>query len=355
MTNIKRVAVAMSGGVDSSVAAALLVESGVETFGLMMRLWSADPKGYNRCCSPEDVALARQVASQLDIPLTLVDVKVLFKKHVVDTFIEGYAHGMTPNPCVACNQFVRWGFLLRHAVDMGATHLATGHYARVKTINNRHSLLRGLDVEKDQSYVLSFISEQDLSHTLFPLGGYTKKEVRKLAHRMSLSVAEKPESQDLCFITSGNYRDFLRQQDVKLPPPGPIIDQEGNILGQHSGLANHTIGQRRGIGISMPYPLYVLKKDIASNTLIVGPKDALGRHQFRAGPMNWISSEHAPSPTNIRVQVRYNAKAVNATVEPLQNGIVNVALKEKLHDITPGQAAVFYDDIMCLGGGIILP
>jgi tRNA U34 2-thiouridine synthase MnmA/TrmU len=166
MTNIKRVAVAMSGGVDSSVAAALLVESGVETFGLMMRLWSADPKGYNRCCSPEDVALA-----------------------------------------------------------MGATHLATGHYARVKTINNRHSLLRGLDVEKDQSYVLSFISEQDLSHTLFPLGGYTKKEVRKLAHRMSLSVAEKPESQDLCFITSGNYRDFLRQQEVKLPPPGPIIDQ----------------------------------------------------------------------------------------------------------------------------------
>ena len=158
---------------------------------------------------------------------------------------------------------------------------------------------------------------------------------------MSLSVVEKPKSQDLCFINRGNYREFLRQQEVKLPPPDPIIDQEGNLLGQRSGLANHTIGQRRGISISMPYPLYVLKQDIASNTLIVGPKDALGRYQFRAGPMNWISSEHALSPTNIRVQVRDNAKAVNATVEPLQNGIVNVTQKEKLPDITPGQAAVF--------------
>jgi tRNA-specific 2-thiouridylase len=355
MKKVERVAVAMSGGVDSSVAAALLVERGIDTFGLMMRLWSADPNGFNRCCSPDDVDTARQVSTQLGIPFTTVDVQDLFKKYVVDTLIDGYAHGLTPNPCIACNKYVRWGFLLRHAIDLGATHLATGHYARVKVSNNRNYLMRGRDKVKDQSYVLSFIGEQELAQTLFPLGDYTKEEVRKLAHRMSLSVAEKLESQDLCFITHGSYRDFLLQQGIKLPPPGPIIDQEGNVLGQHSGLANYTIGQRRGIGISMSYPLYVLEKNISTNTLIVGPKETLGRSQFRAGPVNWISTEHPTTSTTVRVQVRYKAKAVKATVDPLQNGIVNVALKEKLPDITPGQAATFYDDAICLGGGIILP
>lgn len=355
MKEIRKVAIAMSGGVDSSVAAALLVERGIDTFGLMMRLWSAEPNYSNRCCSPDDLDNARQVSSQLGIPFTTVDVQEIFKKYVVNTLINGYAHGLTPNPCIACNKYVRWGFLLHHAIELGATHLATGHYARIKASNNCHYLMRGIDEDKDQSYVLSFISEHELAQTLFPLGDYTKEEVRKLARCMSLPVAEKLESQDLCFITRGSYRDFLLQQGISLPPPGPITDQEGNVLGQHSGLANHTIGQRRGIGISMPHPLYVIEKDISTNTLIVGPKEALGRNQFCAGPVNWISSEHPTTSITVFVQVRYKAKAVKAIVDPLQNGIVNVTLQEKLPDVTPGQAAVFYDDAICLGGGTILP
>ncbi len=346
------IAVAMSGGVDSSVAAGLLVERGENVIGLMLRLWGSGPDNANRCCSPEDVAIARQVAAHLSIPLQLVDVQDLFKKVVVDDFIDGYAQGLTPNPCIACNRHIRWGALTKVAHKMGAAHLATGHYARIQTRDGRLLLLRGKDQIKDQSYVLSVLNQKDLDHTLFPLGNLTKKEAREHAHRMALPVAEKPESQDLCFVPDGDYRDFLRQQNFS-PKPGPIISHEGEILGEHQGLADYTIGQRRGLGISRSHPLYVLDKVTSTNTLIVGPRSALGRDRFLAGPVNWIRGEAPDELLEVGVQVRYKSQVVLGSVELLPDGYVEVKLTNDLPDITPGQSAVFYHGEICLGGGAI--
>lgn len=342
----------MSGGVDSSVAAGLLVERGENVIGLMLRLWGAGPDNANRCCSPEDVTIARQVATQLSIPLQLVDVQDLFKKVVVDHFIDGYAQGLTPNPCIVCNRHIRWGALTEVAFEMGATHLATGHYARIQKRDGRFLLLRGVDQEKDQSYVLSILNQKDLGHTLFPLGNLTKKEVREHAQRMGLQVAEKAESQDLCFVPNGDYRDFLRQQNLVLKP-GPIHSHEGEILGEHQGLADFTIGQRRGLGISTSYPLYVLDKAITTNTLIVGPKSALGRDHFVAGPVNWVQGEAPNELVEVGVQVRYKSQVILGSVELQNNGYVEVKLGQHLPDITPGQSAVFYHGETCLGGGVI--
>jgi tRNA-specific 2-thiouridylase len=351
-TSNRLIAVAMSGGVDSSVAAGLLVERGENVIGLMLRLWGSGPDNTNRCCSPEDVEIARLVATHLSIPLHLIDAQDLFKDVVVDEFIDGYAQGITPNPCIACNRHIRWGALTEVALQMGATHLATGHYARLAKRDGRFLLLRGVDLEKDQSYVLSVLNQKDLVHTLFPLGTLTKDEVREHAHRMALPVADKPESQDLCFVPNGDYRDFLRQQNLHLLP-GPILSQEGDVLGEHQGLADYTIGQRRGLGISTPYPLYVLDKVTTTNTLIVGPRSALGRDHFMAGPVNWIRGEAPEELLDVGVQVRYKSQVVLGSIELLQDGYVDVKLNTDLPDITPGQSAVFYHEEICLGGGVI--
>jgi tRNA-specific 2-thiouridylase len=346
------IAVAMSGGVDSSVAAGLLVERGEHVIGLMMRLWGSGPDNSNRCCSPEDMTIAQHVAAHLNIPFHIIDVQDLFKRKVVNDFIDGYAQGFTPNPCITCNLHIRWGALFEHARLIGATYLATGHYARIREQNGRFFLLRGMDEEKDQSYVLSILSQDHLSHTLFPLGNLTKKVVREHAHRMALPVAEKPESQDLCFVQDGDYRDFLRQQNFS-PIAGPIISHEGEVLGEHQGLADYTIGQRRRLGIAGSYPLYVLEKVTSSNTLIVGPRSVLGRDHLLAGPVNWIQG-HAPDERcKVGVQVRYQSRVVLGSLEFLEDEYVRVKLENDLPDITPGQSAVFYQGEICLGGGII--
>jgi tRNA-specific 2-thiouridylase len=355
VTAKKRVAVAMSGGVDSSVAAALLVQEGIEAFGLMLRLWSPDPGGYNRCCSPQDVTLARRVSEKLGIPFYVIDAHDRFKQQVVDPFIEGYLQGVTPNPCLACNRQIRWGYLLHQALAYGATHLATGHYARVEQHNNRFLLRRAIDPSKDQSYVLSVLGQFELSHARFPLGQLKKNDVRELAREMDLPVAERPDSQDLCFIPEGDYRPFLREHSLEPPEPGSIVNLDGETVGQHQGLADFTIGQRRGIGVSMSYPLYVINKDIQSNLLTVGPREALGCKQFAAGPVHWVADQPPTLPLHAQVRVRYKAREVSGLVEALQPNSVLVSLSEALPDITPGQAAVFYNNDLCLGGGIIQP
>lgn len=355
MTQKAHVAVAMSGGVDSSVAAALLVEQGIDVFGVMMRLWSPDPLHKNRCCSPDDLVSAREIAAQLDIPFYVLDVQTLFKEQVVDPFIDGYTQGITPNPCLACNRTIRWGFLLQNALAMGATHLATGHYARVEKRNGEYVLMRAKDRSKDQSYVLNVLSQRELAHARFPLAHLTKREVRAHAKRLALPVAERADSQDLCFIPQGDYRHFLHQHAHSLPPAGPIIDTEGNILGQHKGLANYTIGQRRGIGIAMPYPLYVVEKRFSDNTLIVGPRQALGRDHFTVGSLNWVSDSPPSPPIQAQVRVRYKAREIMGMIQPAPDSTAVIQLDEPVPDITPGQAAVFYMQDVCLGGGIILP
>ena len=353
MTSKQRVAVAMSGGIDSSVAAALLLRDGYDVFGIMLRLWSPSPEIRNRCCSPEDLALAQRVASQLDIPFYALDVKDLFKSTVVDPFIDGYAQGLTPNPCLNCNRYIRWGFLLDRALALGATHMATGHYARVKQDGSQFSLLRARDLSKDQSYILSILNQSQLAHALFPLGEYEKSQVRQLALQFKLPVTDRGESQDLCFLGEVDYRTFLQTQEATLPPPGPIEDMQGNVLGEHEGLAAFTIGQRKGIGISASEPYYVLHKDTAKNRLIIGTRPELGRDAFYVNELNWISGIPPLSSIQVLTRIRYKSREVQSTLYPESSDRMHVKLQQNLLDITPGQAAVFYNEEICLGSGII--
>jgi tRNA-specific 2-thiouridylase len=346
----RRVAVALSGGVDSAVAAAMLVERGDDVFALMLRLHSTDDEP-SRCCSPDDMALARRVAAHLSIPLHIVPAAGAFEESVVATFLRGYTQGRTPNPCIACNRTIRWGLLLDHALALGATHLATGHYART-TDGPPSELLRGIDPGKDQSYVLAFLSQAQLTRAVFPLGELTKPEVRQLARDRHLPVSERRESQDLCFIPSGDYRAFLRDRIGELPP-GPILDLAGRQIGTHTGLADFTIGQRKGIGVPGPDPLFVLRKDAALNALVVGPRTALARDTFSICDINWIAGEPPGPKVPLTVRVRYHDREIDARFEGApEEGRVRLA--ETTWNITPGQAAVFYAGQACLGGGIIL-
>jgi tRNA-specific 2-thiouridylase len=355
----ERVVVAMSGGVDSSVAAALLVEQGYEVIGVMLRLWaelSAGEASLNRCCSPEAVNDARRVAARLGIPFYLRNVEEAFKARVVDYFIAGYAAGETPNPCLACNRDIRFGLLLRHALGLGATYLATGHYARVRRgPDGRYQLLKGVDERKDQSYPLHVLGQEQLAHALFPLGAFTKAQVREMARARGLPVADKAESQELCFIADDDYRRFLRHWAPQVARPGPILDRRGRVLGEHQGLFSYTIGQRKGLGLSSPVPLYVLEIDADRNALIVGTAEELGRRELTAREVNWIAGEPPAGPIAVTARIRYKAREVPATVTPLPDRRAAVSFATALRDITPGQAVVFYEGEVCLGGGIIEP
>ncbi len=350
------VAVAMSGGVDSSVTAALLVDQGYAVFGVMLRLWSEpDSERSNRCCAPDAVALARQVASTLSIPFYVLDAKQAFYEAVVKTFIYDYTHNLTPNPCIACNRRVRWGFLLEYALAAGAEFLATGHYARLaKAADQSLQLWRAVDPLKDQSYVLYILNQAQLAHAMFPLGEYRKTEVRQLAHSYNLPVAERPDSQDLCFVgADGDYRQFLTRHAPEATCPGEIVDIEGKILGQHAGLPFYTIGQRKGLHIAAPVPLYVIDKDVANNTLIVGPHQYSMCDTFYADQVNWISDTAPISPVSGLVKIRYKAQDIPATINITEQNTIQVRLEKPVPDITPGQAAVIYNGEVCLGGGVI--
>lgn len=349
----------MSGGVDSSTAAALLVEQGYEVIGVMLRLWAEPQQGgcsHNRCCTPEAVDSARRVAALLDIPFYLVNVEELFRKHVVEPFVVAYSAGRTPNPCLACNRHIRFGYLLRYALGLEAGFLATGHYARVLPPGDgydHYRLLRGVDGSKDQSYVLYMLGQEALAHVRFPLGEFTKPQVREMARARGLPVAERPESQDLCFVGGDDYRDFLRRRAPQAVRPGSVFDRAGRRLGTHQGLAFYTIGQRKGLGIAAAEPLYVLEMDVSRNALVVGPKSALGRRELTAGEVSFVSGEYPLAPLAVTAKIRYRAQDAPATVWPLQPGRVRVVFEQPLRDITPGQGVVFYDGEVCLGGGII--
>lgn len=344
----------MSGGVDSSVAAALLVEQGYDVIGLMLRLWSEPgSRRINRCCSPDAMAQAKRVATQLDIPFYVIDAQDVFFDQVVIPFIDGYTQGITPNPCLWCNRQVRWEFLFNHAQAFGARFMATGHYARVRYYSDRFQLMKALDHSKDQSYVLHVLDQEKLSRALFPLGEFSKVEVRDIARRLKLPVAERPDSQDLCFIGDGDYREFLIRNSDQEFSEGEIRNTQGEILGRHRGLAMYTIGQRRGLGLSSSAPLYVIEKNQRNNALTVGSKVELEQQKLWANNVNWVSIEPPKKPIHSQVKIRYKSSEESAIITALQDRSVEVVFDNKIKGITPGQAAVFYDNDICLGGGII--
>jgi len=350
-----KVVVAMSGGVDSSVAAALLKQQGYEVVGMMLRLWSEPGReASNRCCTPDAMALARRVAAKLDIPFYVVDAKDVFRKTVVEYFLDGYARGETPNPCLICNRQIRWEFLLNHALALEADFMATGHYARtMKNESGRINLLRAVDKGKDQSYVLHVLNQEKLKRALFPVGDYTKSEIRKIAESFGLPTASRHDSQDLCFLAGEDYRNFLQRNAAEMLKPGQIVTRDEEVIGEHNGLANYTIGQRKGLRVSSAVPLYVLGKDAAANTVIVGTQDELGSRELIAKDVNWISDEAPNESFRAEVKIRYTAKEAEALVAPLGGGQVKVQFNAPQRDITAGQAAVFYQGDVLLGGGII--
>lgn len=351
------VVVAMSGGVDSSVAAALMVEAGYNVIGMMMRLWSeetTDGGAHNRCCTPEQMADARRIADGLGIPFYVLDTKATFRNTVVQYFIDQHAQGYTPNPCIECNRQIRFTFLQENALALGADYLATGHYARIaRGEDGKLQLKKGLDPRKDQSYVLSVMGQEELAHALFPIGEYEKTEVRAIAERIGLSVHSKKDSQDLCFLGDGDYRRFLRDHAPQIMDAGEIVMRSGEVVGTHTGLANYTIGQRKGLGVTYAEPLYVLGKNAEQNALIVGTRDELGKTELTAKRVNWVRGEVPAEPFRAEVKIRYKAQPVPATVTPLGDDRVHIAFEDALRDITPGQGAVMYQGDVCLGGGLI--
>lgn len=353
--NSKKVVVALSGGVDSSVAAALLKQQGYDVTGMMMRLWSQPGREEsNRCCTPDSMAQARRVAALLDIPFYVVDAKDIFRKTVVQYFLDGYARGETPNPCLICNRKIRWEFLLNHALALGAELMATGHYVRIQEApDGKRVLLRALDHSKDQSYVLHVLGQEQLRHAIFPVGEFPKPEIRRLAAEFGLPTATRADSQDLCFLAGEDYRNFLGRNAPEILHPGQIVNTAGQVVGQHGGLANYTIGQRKGLGVYSAAPLYVIRKDAAVNQLVVGGADALGFSGLMVRDVNWIAGDAPGGSFQAAVKVRYSAREAAAWVEPLAGGRAKVRFDSPVRDATAGQAAVFYQGEMMMGGGII--
>ncbi|MBI5750082.1 MAG: tRNA 2-thiouridine(34) synthase MnmA [Nitrospinae bacterium] len=376
----ERVVVAMSGGVDSSTAAAILGDEGYDVIGISMQIWDYSTEShamsgaegsdkFGTCCSLNDINDARRVAEKLGIPFYILNLEEEFEKNVVDYFVSEYIKGRTPNPCVPCNQKLKFDMLLNYAIKIGASKVATGHYAKVIKEGERYFIKRGVDRSKDQSYFLFNLSQEQLKRAIFPLGDYTKSDIRRMAKIFGLNVAEKEESQEICFVPDNDYGNFIRKRlDAEKIEGGEIVTTDGNIIGRHKGLLFYTIGQRKGLGVSYERPLYVSEIDLENNRLIVGESDSVVKREFIVENVNWSIPQLI---TSIRalVQIRYRHNASEAeitTLSPLPTGerikvrgnqedsnTVNVIFDEPQRAITPGQAAVFYNGDTLIGGGWI--
>lgn len=352
-----RVVVAMSGGVDSAVTAALLAEQGYECIGITMKVWpSLLPGGAPEggCCGLGAVEDARATAFKLGIRWYVLNFSEVFTHTVIEPFCQAYLAGQTPNPCILCNRDVKWRALLQKARELDADFLATGHYARrgAAPETGRHTLSKAVDPGKDQSYVLYNLTQEQLGVTLFPLGGLTKSEVRRLAAERGLTVAAKPDSQEICFVTDGDYRLFLKEHGGQPIEPGPFLDQEGREVGRHKGLPFYTIGQRKGLGLPGG-PHFVVALEPRRNAVIVGPAEALYRRELRATQVNWVSVPPPQAPLSVEAKIRYRVPPAPATLQPLGEDEVRLSFTEPQRAITPGQAVVFYQGDLVLGGGTI--
>jgi tRNA-specific 2-thiouridylase len=354
MNTKQHVFVAMSGGVDSAVAAVRLLEADYSVTGIFMETWQDPRAGTLGDSSSAPVDMAASAAEKIGIPFVSLDVRDRFFQVVIRRFIKQYVAGQTPNPCLFCNPQVKWGILQNYALSQGADFFATGHYARIhRGDDDRVQLFRGADPSKDQSYVLAMLTQQQLGRSLLPLGDLTKTEVRRQAQLLDLPVANRPESQDLCFLGDVDYRDFLQRYAPESVAPGEIVNLNGEVLGEHQGLAFYTIGQRRGIKLAAPAPYNVIDKDPQTNRLIVGFADQAGKGSLQAVEPNWISGEPPAEGDVLTVMTRYRANPVPATVIHTSMREFRLKFNQLLRGVTPGQVAVLYREEMCLGGGII--
>jgi len=352
-----RVVVGMSGGVDSSATAALLLEQGYDVVGITLKLWPQDcvSRAEDKCCGPQAVTDARAVCHKLGIPYYLVDEAAEFQAKVIQYFAAEYKAGRTPNPCVMCNQNLKFGRLIERADQLGAQFIATGHFARLEPspYGQRILLKRGKDLRKDQSYFLFSLRQDQLSRALFPLGDRTKSDTRDVARHCQLKTADKEESMEICFVPDNDYGKFLQQANLAQKHRGEIVNLQGQVLGHHDGIEFYTIGQRKGLGISSPKPLYVIELDAENNRVTVGDDSALDRDEFIVDRCNWIAFDTLPESFETTVKIRYNHPGTSATVMPTNDGKASVKLHSPQRAVTPGQAAVFYEDDLVLGGGWI--
>lgn len=355
----KRVVVALSGGVDSSVAAALLQEAGYEVIGITMQLQPEEAQNVpGGCCSLETVEDARQVAEKLKIPFYVVNFAEVFQKEVIDYFTAEYLKGRTPNPCIACNRQIKFAQLLERAIALEADYLATGHYVKVayNEERERYLLYQAEDKHKDQSYVLYNLTQAQLARTLFPLGQFTKLQIRKKAAELGLKVANKPESQEICFIPDDNYKRFLRERVVPEMPglkPGNFVNIKGEIIGKHKGISFYTVGQRKGLGLALGYPVFVVALNPEKNTVVIGREEEVFQKELRAKENNFIAIPRLTEPIKVQAKIRYGAQPAEAVISEESDGRVKVIFADTQRAITPGQAVVYYQDDLVLGGGTI--
>lgn len=356
---MKKALIAMSGGVDSSVAALIMKEKGYDCIGITMKLYDSETGQACRsrtCCTLEDVEDARQVASALSIPYYVLNFKDDFQKKVILPFVETYENGGTPNPCIRCNRFMKHEKLYKKAEELGCDYIVTGHYARIRYDEEKqlYLLLKAKDEKKDQSYVLYFLNQEQLKHSIFPLGEFeTKEEVRAIAEKNGFFNADKPDSQDICFVTSGSYGDFLEKFRGKPYPKGYFVDEEGNKLGKHKGIIRYTIGQRKGLGLALKEPMYVAGKNLEKNQVILTKGPALYSEALEAEDFNWISMDPPKEEYPVTVKTRYNAKAVPAFVSVKEENHVFLRFEKPERAIAAGQAVVLYDGEIVVGGGTI--
>jgi tRNA-specific 2-thiouridylase len=356
--NKKKVMLGMSGGVDSSVAAAVLLEKGYDVIGATMKIWSGDEDSKlteGGCCSLSAVEDARSVADRLGIPYYVLNFEDVFEEKVINYFKDEYLEGKTPNPCIACNRYVKFDALLKKAVSMGIDYVATGHYAIIvyDEIAGRYLLKKSVSQKKDQTYALYNLTQQQLSRTLMPIGDYTKDQVREKAKELGLAVSSKPDSQEICFVEDNNYGRFIEENTNAKIVPGNFVDARGRILGRHKGIIHYTVGQRKGLGIALGKPMYVVGLDLKNNNVILGDDNEVFSSSLIADDMNFIAIESLKAPAKVKAKIRYSAKEADAEIFPLDDGRVKVVFELPQRAITPGQSIVFYSEDTVVGGGVI--
>ena len=354
-----KVVVGMSGGVDSSVAAWLLKEQGYDVIGVTMQIWQDEDNVVQEenggCCGLSAVDDARRVAASIGIPYYVMNFKQEFQKNVIDYFTEEYLNGRTPNPCIACNRYVKWEALLQRSLSIGADYIATGHYARIdKLPNGRYAIRRSATLAKDQTYALYNLTQEQLAHTLMPVGNYSKDKIREMAEEIGLQVAHKPDSQDICFVSDGDYASFIEETTDAPIRQGNFVTPDGKILGKHKGIIHYTVGQRKGLGLALGYPAFVLEIRPETDEVVIGTYEESLTHTLRANELNFMSVEDLTEPMRVFAKIRYNHKGAWCTVEKTREDEITCTFDEPIRAVTPGQAVVLYDGEYVLGGGTIL-